>query len=152
MEKRPGRLYVAPDIASRRAMPTRSRALRPLPDSSVEARRFVRETAAHEVDPQLLDDALLLTNELVTNAVRHAGHDREDPIEVEISVEDRSLRVTVRDKGPGFDPTGPKERTEDGGWGLDLVRTLSSRWGVERSDAGNDVWFEIDRRRPESGT
>jgi anti-sigma regulatory factor (Ser/Thr protein kinase) len=112
----------------------------------------VREEAADDVHPQLLDDALLLTNELVTNAVRHAGHATKDPIEVAISVDDRTLRLTVRDKGPGFDPARPRERTEEGGWGLDLVKALSSRWGVERTDTGTDVWFEIDRLTPLPGS
>ncbi len=125
-------------------MPTRSRVLRSAPEASSEARRFVREAAA-DVPPRLLNDVVLLTNELVTNAVRYAGHSAEDLIGVEISVDDRSIRVTVRDKGPGFDPARPSERTEEGGWGLLLVETLSSRWGVETRDAGTDVWFEVDR-------
>jgi anti-sigma regulatory factor (Ser/Thr protein kinase) len=105
----------------------------------------VREAVADDVSPKLLNDVLLLTNELVANAVRHAGHATKDPIAVEITVDDRSIRVTVRDKGPGFDPTRPKERTEEGGWGLLLAETLSSRWGVETRDTGTDVWFEVDR-------
>ena len=126
-------------------MPTRSRALRSVPEAPSEARRFVREAAADDVPPKLLNDVLLLTNELVANAVRHAGHATEDPIEVEITVDDRSIRVTVRDKGSGFDRARPRERAEEGGWGLLLVETLSSRWGIETHDTGTDVWFQVDR-------
>lgn len=126
-------------------MPIRSRTLRSVREAPSEARRFVREAAADDVPPRLLNDVLLLTNELVTNAVRYAGHTTEDPIEVEITVDDRSIRVTVRDEGPGFDPARPGERTEEGGWGLLLVETLSSRWGVETRDTGTEVWFEVDR-------
>jgi anti-sigma regulatory factor (Ser/Thr protein kinase) len=104
----------------------------------------VREVAA-AAPPKLMNDVLLLTNELVTNAMRHAGHAAEDPIDVEISVDDRTIRVTVRDKGPGFDPARRRERTDVGGWGLVLVGTLSSRWAVETRDTGTDVWFEVDR-------
>jgi anti-sigma regulatory factor (Ser/Thr protein kinase) len=126
-------------------MPTRSRAVPSLPAAFVEARRFVRETAGAAVSTQVLDDALLLTSELVTNAVRHGSS--EDPIEVTVSVDDRILRVAVRDQGPGFDPYEPGVRSEVGGWGLDLVRRLSSRWGVDRGGGGTDVWFEIDLGR-----
>ena len=133
-------------------MPIRTRVLPSLPEASLEARRFVRRTAASDVRPQVLDDAVLLTSELVTNAVRHAGHETEDPIEIEVSVDDRTLRVTVRDKGRGFDPARPRERGEEGGWGFHLVRALSSRWGVEGTAVGTDVWFEIDRSEPPSGT
>ena len=125
-------------------VPTRSRAVLSRPASFVEARRFVREIAAASASRQELDDAILLTSELVTNAVRHAGHAAEDPIEVTVSVDERSLRVTVRDRGPGYDPGELDTRSGEGGWGLDLVRKLSSRWGVDRGDLGNDVWFEID--------
>jgi anti-sigma regulatory factor (Ser/Thr protein kinase) len=132
-------------------VPTRSRAVPSRPASFVEARRFVRDAAAPSASRQVLDDAMLLTSELVTNAVRHAGHSTEDPIEVTVSVDERSLRVTVRDRGPGFDPDDRHARSGEGGWGLDLVRRLSSRWGVRRDELGNDVWFEIDLARPGEG-
>jgi serine/threonine-protein kinase RsbW len=61
-----------------------------------------------------------------------------------VSIDARELRVSVRDRGPGFDPDRFREPTDDGGWGLDLVRSLSSRWGVDPSDNGTDVWFAID--------
>jgi anti-sigma regulatory factor (Ser/Thr protein kinase) len=91
----------------------------------------------------VLDDAMLLTSELVTNAVRHAGHTSDDPIELTVFVDSEVLRVSVRDQGPGFDPSEVPVRSDEGGWGLNLVRRLSSRWGVTHVDDGTDVWFEI---------
>ena len=126
-------------------MPVRSRAFLSSPEATADARRFVRETTGDTLEAQVIADALLLTNELVTNVIKHAGHKPEDPIEVVISLEEPLLRVTVRDRGPGFDRTIRRERTEEGGWGLDLVKALASRWGVERTASGTDVWFEIDR-------
>lgn len=123
-------------------MSTRSRAVPSRPATFAEARRFVREMAGAAVSREVLDDALLLTSELVTNAVRHGSP--EDPIELTVSVDDRTLRISVRDRGPGFDPNEPGVRSEGGGWGLDLVRRLSSRWGVDRGGTGTDVWFQID--------
>ena len=128
-------------------MPTRSRAVLSRPESFVEVRRFVRDIAATSASSQVLDEATLLTSELVTNAVRHAGHSAEDPIEVTVSVDERSLRVIVGDRGPGFDPDEVDARSDEGGWGLDLVRKLSSRWGVDRGELGTNVWFEIDHAR-----
>lgn len=132
-------------------MSIRSRVLPSHPEATVAARRFMRETLAGDLDAELLADAILLTNELVTNAIRHAGA-KQGPIEVVTSLDDRVLRVTVRDTGPGFDPAQSRGRTAVGGWGLDLVKTLSSRWGVEKLDEGTDVWFEIDLLTPPPGT
>jgi anti-sigma regulatory factor (Ser/Thr protein kinase) len=129
-------------------VPTRSQVVPSRPAAFVEARRFVRETAAPTAPRQVLDDAMLLTSELVTNAVRHAGGSADDPIELTVSVDPDVLRVSVRDRGPGFDPSELPVRAEDGGWGLDLVRRLSSRWGVARVDHGTDVWFEIHLSDP----
>jgi anti-sigma regulatory factor (Ser/Thr protein kinase) len=124
-------------------VPIRSRVVPSRPAAFAEARRFVRETAA-TAPRQVLDDAMLLTSELVTNAVRHGGPSSEDTVELTVSIDARELRVSVRDRGPGFDPDRLPEPTDNGGWGLDLVRSLSSRWGVDPSDDGTDVWFAID--------
>jgi anti-sigma regulatory factor (Ser/Thr protein kinase) len=97
--------------------------------------------AAGRLGPRTLDDVLLLTTELVTNAIRHAG---DDPLEVSVSIDEISVRVAVRDTGPGFDPGEAQVRTENGGWGLDLVEGLASRWGVDPGGGGTDVWFEIE--------
>ncbi|HEX6580352.1 MAG TPA: ATP-binding protein [Actinomycetota bacterium] len=111
----------------------------------MEARRFVRESVGPPIPRRIIDDAVLLTSELVTNAVRHAGLDDQDQIGVTVSVDPRVLRITVRDRGPGFDPEAvARRRSDEGGWGLDLLRRSSSRWGVDRGEAGTDVWFEID--------
>ena len=125
-------------------MSTSSRTVPSSATAFEEARRFVRESVG-PVPGGIVDDAVLLTSELVTNAVRHAGLDDRDAIEVTVSVDTRVLRISVMDRGPGFDPDAVvRRRSDEGGWGLDLVRRLSSRWGVDRRDVGTDVWFEID--------
>lgn len=126
-------------------MSTSSRVVSSRAIAFVEARRFVRESVGPPIPRRIIDDAVLLTSELVTNAVRHAGLDDQDQIGVTVSVDPRVLRITVRDRGPGFDPEAvARRRSDEGGWGLDLLRRLSSRWGVDRGEAGTDVWFEID--------
>jgi anti-sigma regulatory factor (Ser/Thr protein kinase) len=131
-------------LTGRRPVSTSSRVVSSHATAFVEARRFVRESVG-PVPRRITEDAVLLTSELVTNAVRHAGLDVGDEIEVTVSVDADVLRITVRDRGPGFDPEAvASRRSDDGGWGLDLLRRLSSRWGVDRGEVGTDVWFEID--------
>jgi CheY-like chemotaxis protein/anti-sigma regulatory factor (Ser/Thr protein kinase) len=108
------------------------------------ARRFVR-TSLTEIDASMLDAVELLTSELVTNAVIHAG---SEPHLVLILQPDR-IRVEVHDA----DPTLPAQRELDGarpgGRGLPLLEQLATSWGVEVVPGGKAVWFEVPRRSTE---
>jgi len=111
------------------------------------ARRFLTAFIAEELPSEMRENAELLTSEVVTNSVRHAGQSAEDGIGVELALSDDHLRVSVTDDGPGFEPdldASPRERTM-GGFGLALVDRISDRWGVIRNGQ-NVVWFELDRR------
>jgi anti-sigma regulatory factor (Ser/Thr protein kinase) len=123
----------------------------PEPTAAAAARRFVRNTlqtwliggapiAAHE----LVDDAVLLTSELVTNAVVHAG----TPVEVTCKLADGGVEVVVSDGHPArLVPEPPEnehfpaERTS--GRGLLLPAALASAWGVTYGRSAKAVWFRI---------
>src|SRR6266513_5304447 len=136
-----------------------------LPDSQVMERRVLHSFRPHAraaakaraaldasldlfsevLDEQRLDDMRLLTSELVSNSVRHAGPSKAAPIHVRVSVTAATVRVAVVDSGPGFDPT-PKaiKPDDDAGWGLFLLERLADRWGMD-SNGETTVWFELDR-------
>ena len=113
----------------------------PLGTTPRQARAFVRAIFAdwHITDP--LDDVLLLTTELVTNGVVHAGTD----VEVVIETTGVSLIVSVGDRYSARQlptvVTAPPEMSESGR-GLLLIRSIANRWGVEHSATGKAVWFE----------
>ena len=111
------------------------------PATPSEARLFLLEALKDQDVPTDLHHAALLTSEIATNAVKHGA----EPIDLSISLEDEGLRVSVFDRGPGFDPgeLPSGSRGEIGGWGLKVVEDLSSEWGVERQDEGTEVWFRI---------
>lgn len=88
------------------------------------------------------EDLKLLTSELVTNCVRHAGLDPKDVIGLSARSRPGVLRVEVTDGGGGFQPGSPRP-TGAGGWGLFLVDRIADRWGVQGTN-GTIVWFEID--------
>jgi anti-sigma regulatory factor (Ser/Thr protein kinase) len=105
----------------------------------------------HLVSPERLQDAQLLISEVVSNAVRHGG-DGDAPIQVTVRADRETMRVEVRDAGPGFELSQIPLRspTATARWGLQLVAALAHRWGADM-DGGTTVWFEIDRpqrRRP----
>lgn len=93
---------------------------------------------------KVLADVLLLTNELVTNSVRHANAPDDEPIGVWAALAPDAVRVEVSDGGPGFEWEGRMPAAgQTYGWGLHLVNRLSSRWGTQRGERWT-VWFEID--------
>jgi anti-sigma regulatory factor (Ser/Thr protein kinase) len=114
-------------------------ALAPVPES---ARRARRALVGGGLDPDLDHTVSLLATELVTNSVRHVLGN--DDVRLEAVLADGFARVEVIDQGPGFDP---EVRHSTDGFGLRLLDKLASRWGVERDEDGNHVWFEVDRRR-----
>jgi anti-sigma regulatory factor (Ser/Thr protein kinase) len=92
-------------------------------------------------------DVVLLISELVTNSVRHAGLDASQPLQLSVATDGDTVRIVVRDPGPGFrPPKAPDDPAHVGGWGLVLVEQLSQRWGVERLDGATVVWCELKRR------
>jgi len=119
--------------------------LRPDSRSPAEARRSLEALRA-SVDESVVDDAVLLVSEVVSNSVQHAGLDTSDSIEVRIRGTRSMLHVDVIDPGPGFEPD-VRPRSGDGGWGLRLVDRLSTRWGVEHGETTR-VWFDLARRYP----
>ncbi|MEU9593725.1 SpoIIE family protein phosphatase [Streptomyces sp. NPDC048193] len=109
------------------------------PRSAASARRFVR-AALGDVAPDLADTAQLLADELVTNAVLHAGTE----IEVGVRVQDGQVRVEVRDGRPGRGPVPRHSPPYAGtGQGLALVEQLASRHGADTGHGHKTVWFEL---------
>jgi anti-sigma regulatory factor (Ser/Thr protein kinase) len=115
--------------------------LRPDVNSPAEARRSL-EALRPSLNDLLVDDAVLLVSEIVSNSVRHASLDKSDAIHVRIRGSDSVLHVDVIDPGPGFDPERVEPSEREGGWGLRLLDRLATRWGVERNDV-TKVWFEL---------
>lgn len=89
----------------------------------------------------LLEDMVLLANEIVTNAIDHAG--TEHALVLELAHSDGWWRVSVAD-GSAIRPV-VRELTHAGprGWGMRLVEQLAYRWGAEDHHGGKKVWFEM---------
>jgi serine phosphatase RsbU (regulator of sigma subunit)/anti-sigma regulatory factor (Ser/Thr protein kinase) len=110
-----------------------------------QARAAVTEVL-HEIDlAEIVDDAVLLVTELVTNAVIHAGTETT----LRIHGDETHIRVTVGDRRrsdlPEIVRDAPSLAT--GGRGLLLVDRIAYRWGTVHEGDGKSVWFEL---RPSS--
>lgn len=115
--------------------------LRPNRRAPSEARRTL-EGLRPAVDDHVVDEAILLVSEIVSNSVRHAELDRTDSIEVHVRGTPTLLHIDVIDPGPGFDTDHLRPPNGHGGWGLQLLDALATRWGVDR-DHVTRVWFEL---------
>ena len=96
--------------------------------------------AQHFANHPRLDDLLLCLSEVVTNAVLHAG----PPIEVTGGVVDsKRVRVEVSD-GSKVSPIHRNPlHSSPTGRGLHLLDRLTTDWGVDITNNGKTVWFEI---------
>jgi anti-sigma regulatory factor (Ser/Thr protein kinase) len=115
-------------------------------EAACTARELLSEMFAGTMPEEAMHDLHLLTTELVTNAVLHAGAGVSEAIELRVASGADSLRVWVTDPGRGAETPHVEEPDPEipGGMGLYLVEQISSRWGAERLGGGaNRVWFEL---------
>lgn len=126
----------------------------PVGRSVAAARAFVRDTLQGWGFTDVVDDAVVLTSELVTNAVVHAGTAAdvaclrtEGGVRVEVADRYPEREVPLQSAGVHF---GSPDR--EGGRGLLLCAALASRWGVEYTATYKQVWFQLDLPDRPAGT
>ncbi|WP_179950993.1 SpoIIE family protein phosphatase [Xylanimonas oleitrophica] len=119
------------------------------------ARRWVDdmlETSGVEVRERRT--AMLLSSELLTNALEHAG----GRVSVMVEISAGWFRVGVRDASTDLPQMKDPEPHELSGRGVQFLDRLATRWGVDDHDgteivgrhgtdvAGKTVWFEMGER------
>ncbi|MGW7571927.1 SpoIIE family protein phosphatase [Streptomyces tendae] len=111
-----------------------------------KARGFVHDRLCGWGLADMAEDLELVTSEVVTNALVHAGSD----VDVRLRVFDDRVRLEVRDSDS--DPPVPSayslssegsSRAEHGR-GLFLVDALARTWNTSPSGRGKIVWLEMD--------
>lgn len=121
---------------------TTERGVRELPPgllAPAEARRFLHEAGCTLHATALLESAILLVSEMVTNAVRYGT----PPLLVEVDCDELSLQVRVRDGSTVLPQRRVPAEDDEGGRGLQLLELLSDDWGVEPEEDGKAVWFRL---------
>lgn len=105
-----------------------------LPDSAIEARRFLRDRAT--LDTMRRSEADLLVTELIANVVQHSPDTDELTVKIEHD-KARDLIVSVSHAHPSaLDKPHP-------GAGFTLLDRLARSWGHKHSDGELSVWFKV---------
>ncbi|MEV8021291.1 SpoIIE family protein phosphatase [Streptomyces sp. NPDC086554] len=118
----------------------------PVGRSVATARSFVRDTLQGWGFTDIVDDAVVLTSELVTNAVVHAGTAADvlclrsdDAVRIEVSDHYPEREIPLQQSAANM---GSPDR--EGGRGLQLCAALATRWGVDYTPTHKQVWFQLD--------
>lgn len=106
-------------------------------DRSVARARTLIAQKLGDLPDKSLQVVLLLTSELVTNAVRHGT----GSVELRVAWGDGDVRVEVEDQSPEWPVVQAVDGDALNGRGLVLVDHLSTGWGVMAAGAGKIVWF-----------
>ena len=109
-------------------------------ESQVRVARQHLVAACKGMQRDVLEVALLLASELVTNAIRHG----KGAVQLVVKRLSGRLCVEVSDEGPGRPASRNPDSNHAGGRGLLLVERLASEWGVSPSrGGGKTVWFTL---------
>ena len=108
------------------------------PECVSACRDFV-ERSLRPRSVELVDRAVLVASELVTNVIRHTPNGGL----IEVVIAPEQLRLEVSD----FSRTQPRELPRQcvaHGRGLPIVSRLASEWGVQENGAGKTIWATFD--------
>lgn len=89
--------------------------------------------------PPVIDDALLVVSELVTNAVR-AG---SASVAVLVRLHHSELEIAVVDTAAGTPEVCQADPSDSHGRGLLIVTMVAAQWGVDDLPSGKCVWAAL---------
>ena len=118
-----------------RAAPASRMSLDPVPAAAGLARRFVERTLTDCPD-ECRDAAVLVTSELVTNAVLHG----RTTVQLEVVTARDRVLVAVTDGGSRRLERRPPDDSREGGRGLVVVESVADRVGTIDHGTGKTVW------------
>jgi anti-sigma regulatory factor (Ser/Thr protein kinase) len=104
-------------------------------------RRLANDLEKRGVPKEIVNDAVLVLSEVLSNAVRHARPLGSGKVKVAWDVRAGAVAIEVTDGGGATHPHPAQPSLSSlGGRGLGIVTTLTSDWGL-KSDAGEStVW------------
>ncbi|MGH8962052.1 MAG: ATP-binding protein [Jatrophihabitantaceae bacterium] len=107
-------------------------------------RRLSEDLSRHGVDPDSIDEVVLVASELVGNAVRHTSAGQLD---VTWDLDADGVTVRVADASSTLPTLRTPQSDEPSGRGLTIVAKVSDDWGAYPLASGKRVWAHVPVRR-----
>ena len=111
------------------------------PQAPLAGREAIKDWLDGRAPYAVRADACLLTSEVISNSVRHAGLPSGSPLHITAAVYDDTVRVAISDHGHAG-AVRRRQPDASGGYGLQILHLIAARWGVEH-DHGTRVWFDL---------
>lgn len=100
------------------------------------------------LDPELLDDLKTAVSEAANNVVMHAYGGDEGPLAVSMFLDDRTISVSVGDRGSGLVENGGDREERHPGIGMAVIRALAQDVEVRRPPrGGTEVYMSFSGER-----
>lgn len=103
------------------------------------------------LDEDKINGLLLSVTEATTNAIIHGNKgDKSKSVTINVSANEHSLTIIVRDQGGGFDPsrvpdpTHPDNLLKDSGRGLYLMRVYMDELYYNQTPAGTETILKLN--------
>ncbi|MGA8210715.1 MAG: SpoIIE family protein phosphatase [Nocardioidaceae bacterium] len=105
--------------------------------SVAAARRLVADhLRGRGLPAAVVDDAVLATSELVTNAVRYG----RPPLDLRLRIEGAEVLIEVRDRATYQPRKLRPSDLDEHGRGLQIISAIAARWGTRPTEHGKAVW------------
>ncbi|WP_035304474.1 ATP-binding SpoIIE family protein phosphatase [Actinokineospora inagensis] len=109
------------------------------PDAAARARAFIAARLADWGLTGVLDRAVTIASELVTNAIKHTGC----PATLRLHAGTSHLGIDVSDSDLTQPRAVPVALDDEQHRGLHIVKSFATRWGTRATPDGKMVWAEI---------
>lgn len=110
--------------------------------------RLANDLHKRGVPKDVIDDAVLVLSEVLSNALRHARPLGSGKMKVAWDVRAGAVEINVTDGGGATRPQPAQPSLSSlGGRGLGIVTTLTSDWGVRAAGNETTVWAVVPTER-----
>jgi anti-sigma regulatory factor (Ser/Thr protein kinase) len=115
------------------------------PEAAALARRLVEEHLSPMLSEDKAADLIVLTSEIVSNAVRHSPPLEDGTHQLLFEIDPDAIRVAVTDGGTHLDPELIGfEESDDDRFGMVFLDRCADGWGFSL-DGVKGVWFAVRR-------